>query len=137
MNTLVHRIFKTVIPITIGSIILVGSFWIADRLHPKMDICEVSRPASTFLIAMVFIAAIGILYQLTIANLLRRKIQAGEIMGFLIEVTAFVVCFTALLICDELIRGVDSIELGDMMLGGLILGGVYSVSMLLFSKLIK
>lgn len=137
MNTLVNRILNTAISITIGSIILVSGLWIADRLGPSHISCEDNSLSNfAYLVLMVIVAAIGIIYQFTIARRLRNKIKAGKILGFLSEIIVFAVCFTALMICMSFI-GQAPVKLDEFLLIGLMLGGVYSVSIILFRKIVN
>jgi hypothetical protein len=139
MNVIAKKLLKVIIPVTVGTVILVGCFWIGDRLEPNTGalICEdPSSPNTTYLKAMVIIAVTGILYQLTIAKVLRDNIKTTKVLAFAIEITGFAACFATLLGCDKLLLG-QPVKLGDLLFTGLILGGAYSVSILLFNRLIK
>lgn len=116
---------------------LVGGFWIADRLEPNYGvlICEDnSLSDSSYLILMGIVAAIGIVYQLAFDILLRGTIKMNKFLELIFEVIVFVACYTVVEICFVLNSKTISIEVLTI---GLVLGSVYTVSRLLFGKLIK
>lgn len=138
MNTLVNRILNTAISVTIGSIILVSGFWIADRLEPNYGqlTCEDNSLSDfSYLIAMGMVSAIGIVYQFTIAWWLRDKIKLNKFLESLIEIIAFVGCYTVWMVFPALIKREDIVP-GEFLMG-VVLGSVYTVSRLLFGKMIK
>jgi hypothetical protein len=136
MNAIANKLLKVVIPITLGTVIFVGCFWIADRLDPNPGIsCEdPSWPAAVYLTAMGILAIVGIVYQLAFDILLRGTIKMNKFLELIFEVIVFVACYTVVEICFVLNSKTISIEVLTI---GLVLGSVYTVSRLLFGKLIK
>lgn len=138
MNVIANKLLKVVIPVTLGTVIFVGCFWIADRLEPNEGLISCEDPsmsAAGYLTVMGILAAVGIVYQLAFDILLRGNIKMNKFLELIFEIIVFVACYTVVKVCFLL--NSKTISIVEDLTIGLVLGSVYTVSRLLFGKLIK
>ncbi|MCS3795558.1 hypothetical protein [Niastella sp. OAS944] len=136
MNKFVEAILKTVIPVVLATAIPVYIFWIQVKPQDNIEYeCGVGLPnASDFLFFFYAVAAVGIIYQLSLGKFLRHKIKTGKAVELIIDVVAFATLFALLFSCYYLVMDSELLAIEGMMTG-IIFGLLHEALISIFKKL--
>jgi hypothetical protein len=101
---------KTILPVMLGTGILVGYFFIDDRLAPRehVESCDnFYLSNSDYLITFIIIAGLGGIFKLT-ADRLSNKLTKTGVLRHVISILIFVFLFANTFLVTTLIKGKPS-----------------------------
>ncbi|OQP62839.1 hypothetical protein A3860_26365 [Niastella vici] len=140
MNKILNILINTVVPVTIGTTVFVGCFWLIDKHTLETDVkdCEVYNLSNTFYLVSIFvIVAITTFYQLTIAELLNRHVNNKGFSSYIIKILAFALFISVASLLILLVNGKpEAMVAVNLFLMGCMLGVINTLSYFVCRKLI-
>lgn len=133
MNKVRDILFRTVVPVTIGTTVFVGGIWLIDKntRETNFDDCEAYNVSNTFYLKSIFvIVAIVSLYKLFIAELVNRKITNKGLSGYLLKILAFALYISVVSLVISVVSNgsMEAMVAVHFFLVGCILGLINSLS---------
>lgn len=99
-------LLETVLPITIGTLFLVGYFFISDKLlrEPELESCESYYPGNTvYLTYLLVIVILSSLYQITLGKWILKR-NEKSFAPSVVNSIVFAIFFTVIFVIINLFR---------------------------------